>query len=107
MTSCRLATDAQISAFEKSIEALENNYKDFTASELENAVSFCDDQLKALENTDREFTPNQKERISNLKGRYHRLLVEIELYTLANDLFGGDSVIEYLRGLISGGKGTR
>lgn len=99
MTSCKFITDTRLDAFEKSIETLENNYKDLTPDELENSLRLCEEQLDALNNRDVELTPNQKERISNLTGRYHRLLIKIELYTMTHDLFG--DVLEYLKGILN------
>lgn len=106
-TSCSKVTDAQIATFEKSIEKLDENYKDLTPSELEKAINLCEKQLELLTDADRELTPNQKKKIANLTGRYHRLLIEIELYTTANEIFGsneGESALEYLHGLLTGDK---
>ena len=85
-SSCSHITDAQITAFEKSIDKLEK-------------------QLEMLEESDRAYTKEQTKRIANLKGRYHRLLLKIELYTLANEIFDtteGESVLEYIRGVLLG-----
>ena len=105
--SCSKVTDAQIATFEKSIEKLNESYKDLTPRELEKAINLCEKQLELLTDTDRELTPNQQKRIANLTGRYHRLLIEIELYTTANEIFGsneGESALEYLHGLLTGDK---
>ena len=104
LSSCRFTVDTQIDAFEESIELLDENYKDLTPAELEKALNLCEKQLSALQNSEVEFTPNQKERISNLTGRYHRLLLKIEFYMMTHDLFDGEDVIEYLKGLIAGGE---
>ena len=102
--SCRFTVDAQIDAFEESIELLDNNYKDLTPAELEKALNLCEKQLDAIQNSEVELTTNQKKRTSNLTGRYHRLLLKIELYTMTHDLFDGEDVLEYLKGLIAGGE---
>lgn len=104
LVSCKFTTDAQINAFEKSIATLERSYKDLTPAELEKALNLCEKQLNALQNSEVKFTPNQKERISNLTGRYHRLLLKIEFYTMTHDFFDGEDVIEYIKGLIAGGE---
>ena len=104
-TSCSKVTDAQIAAFEKSIEKLDENYKDLTPSELEKAINLCEKQLELLTDPDRELTPNQQKKMANLKGQYHRLLLRIELYSTANEIFGsseGESALEYLHGLLTG-----
>lgn len=102
LTSCKYTTDSRIDAFEKSIVTLEKNYKDLTPGELEKALSLCEKQMDALNNSDNKFSQNQKDRISNLKGRYHRLLLKIELHTIQNNLFDGETLLEYLKGLIAG-----
>lgn len=101
--SCKQIVDMRLSAFEKSIDKLEEKYKDLTPSELEKAINLCEKQLELLTDSDQELTPNQKKRIANLTGRYHRLLLKIELYTLANEIFDtteGESVLEYIKGLL-------
>lgn len=102
LVSCKFTTNAQIDAFEKSITKLESSYKNLTPSELERAIKLCEKQLKTLENSEAEYSLSQKDRISNLKGRYHRLLVKIEVHTMTHELFDGEALIEYLKGLISG-----
>ncbi len=104
-SSCSHITDAQITAFEKSIDKLEEKYKDLTPSELQKGIDVCEKQLEMLEESDRAYTKEQTKRIANLKGRYHRLLLKIELYTLANEIFDtteGESVLEYIRGVLLG-----
>ena len=88
ISSCRFTVNAQIDAFEESITLLENNYKDLTPSELENAINICENQLNALNNIDTELTPNQKSRISHLTGHYHHI-------------FEGTNILQYLKGLLS------
>lgn len=107
LSSCSRITDAQITAFEKSIDKLEQKYKDLTPSELQKGIDVCEKQLEMLEGSDRDYTKEQTKRIANLKGRYQRLLLKIELYTLANEIFDtteGESVLEYIRGLLLGTK---
>lgn len=105
LASCGRLTDAQITTFEKSIDKLEEKYKELTPGELEKAINLCEKQLELLTDSDREFTKEQNNRIANLTGRYHRLLLKIEIYTKANEIFEsseGESVLEYIRGLLLG-----
>lgn len=72
---------------------------------MEKAINLCEKQLELLTDSDREFTKEQNNRIANLTGRYHRLLLKIEIYTKANEIFEsseGESVLEYIRGLLLG-----
>lgn len=105
--SCSRITEAQITAFEKSIDKLEQKYKDLTPSELQKGIDVCEKQLELLDGKKQDCTKEQQKRIANLKGRYQRLLLKIELYTLANEIFDtteGESVLEYIRGLLLGTK---
>lgn len=101
LTSCRVTTDAQIAAFEKSVSLLEENYKDLTPNELKKALELCEKQYNALADNKQNFTANQKSRLSNAVGHYHRLLLKIDFYSLTNDVFDDESLLEYLKGLLN------
>lgn len=104
-TSCSKVYDTRIAALEKSIDKLEENYKDLSASEIENAIELCQKQLDALlelEN-DGKLNSDQKKKVSNLEGRFHRVLLKVQLYLMVNDVLdesGVQSVIEYIKGLL-------
>lgn len=103
LASCGKIIDVQINAFEKSIDKLEEKYKDLTPNELQKAIDVCEKQLELLEDKKQDCTKEQQKRVAKLKGRYHKLLLKIELYTALNDLFDtteGESVLEYIRGLL-------
>ncbi len=105
LVSCGKVIDVQIKAFEKSIDKLEEKYKDFTPDELQKAIDVCEKQLELLDDKKQDCTKEQQKKIANLTGRYHRLLLKIELYTAVNELFNtteGESVLEYIRGLLLG-----
>lgn len=104
-TSCSKVYDTRIAALEKSIDKLEENYKDLSASEIENAIELCQKQLDALlelEN-DGKLNSDQKKKVSNLEGRFHRVLLKVQLYLMVNDVLdesGVQSAIEYIKGLL-------
>lgn len=103
LASCGKIIDVQINAFEKSINKLEESYKDLTPKKLQKAIDVCEKQLEQLGDKKQDCTKEQQKRIAKLKGRYHKLLLKIELYTALNDLFDtteGESVLEYIRGLL-------
>ena len=82
MSSCTRITDAEITALEKSIEKLEKNYKDLTPSQLEKAVTLCQDQMDRLE--EKELTSNQRKRLNKLDRRLFVLKLKIGWDDLIN-----------------------
>lgn len=100
LTSCTKFIDAQLTAFEKSINKLETNYKDLSPQSLEKAVSLLQSQFEELENIkDTEMTINQKKRFRKLKVNYFTLLVKIKTHVSLSNVFDsrdGKSVIDYL-----------
>ena len=104
-TSCSKVYDTQIAALEKSIDKLEEKYKDISASEIQNAIELCQKQLDALHELDNDgkLSPEQKKKVSNLEGRFHRVLIKVQLYVMVNDFFeetGVQELIEYIKGLL-------
>ena len=104
VTSCSKVIDAQLTALEKSIDKLEEKYKDMTPEEVEKAIDLVEKQFDALEEREDDMTKEQEKRFANLEGRYTKVLLKIELYLMVNDLFDGsevEPVIEYIKGLLS------
>lgn len=103
VTSCSKVIDAQLAALEKSIDKLEEKYKDMTPKEVEKAIDLVETQIDALEEREDDMTKEQKKTFANLEGRYTKVLLKIELYLTVNNLFGGSEVeetIEYIKGLM-------
>ena len=76
-TSCKQIVDMQLSAFEKSIDKLEQNYKDLTPTQLDNAINACEVILGQLEDHKEDFTIHQRKQFRKLNLRYYWLLVKI------------------------------
>ena len=109
VTSCSRINDLKIDALEKSIDKLEEKYKDLSASEIENAIELCQKQLDALLELgdDGKLSMEQKKTVSNLEGRFHRVLLKVQLYLMVNDVLdesGAQSLIEYIKGLLGADK---
>ena len=109
VTSCSRINDLKIDALEKSIDKLEEKYKDLSASEIENAIELCQKQLDALLELgdDGKLSMEQKKTVSNLEGRFHRVLLKVQLYLMVNDVLdesGVQSLIEYIKGLLGADK---
>ena len=108
VVSCTKVTDLKISALEKSIDKLENDYKDMTPKEIENTIELCEKQLNALLDNESDLTKEQQKKVSNLEGRYHRVLLKVQLYLMVNDFLdetGVQSTIEYIKGLLGANLG--
>ena len=103
ITSCSKVIDLKISSLEKSIDKLEEKYKDMSAAEIEGAIENCQKQFDALNEEADKLTKEQKDSISKLKGRYHRLLLKVELYLMMNEFIDESGIgptIEYIKGLL-------
>ena len=103
LTSCN-RIDAQLTAFEKSIEKLENNYKDLSPRALEKALSSLQTRFEKLEDLDKDMTINQKKRFRNLKIQYYKLLLKIKWHTALSDVYEsseGQDVVDYILELLN------
>lgn len=103
LTSCNKVIDVQIAALEKSIDKLDDEYKNMTPNEIEKAINVVEKQIDALEERKDDMTREQGKKFANLQGRYTKLLVKIELYLMVDNIFEGsevEKVIEYIKGLL-------
>lgn len=91
--------ELKIKAFEKSIEKLENNYKDMSGVQLEEAIEKCEIQKENLAQNKDNCSINQKKAIKDLSWRYRKILVKIMLHAKAVD--GLDQFVAYLEELIT------
>ena len=102
-TSCGKVIDVQIAALEKSIDKLDEEYKNMTPNEIKKSIDLIEKQIDALEEREDDMTKEQRKEFSNLNGRYTKLLVKIQLYLWAQELFDTEEVestIEYIKGLL-------
>lgn len=81
ITSCSKVTDIQITTLEKSIEKLENNYRDMTSKELDAAKELIDKQIDKLDEKkdNGDLTKNQSQQLFELKARYVKVKILIAL----------------------------
>lgn len=103
LTSCNKVIDVQIATLEKSIDKLDDEYKNMTPNEIEKAINVVEKQIDALEERKDDMTKEQGKKFANLQGRYTKLLVKIELYLMVDNIFEGsevEKVIEYIKGLL-------
>lgn len=103
LTSCNKVIDVQIAALEKSIDKLDDEYKNMTPNEIEKAINVVEKQIDVLEERKDDMTREQGKKFANLQGRYTKLLVKIELYLMVDNIFEGsevEKVIEYIKGLL-------
>lgn len=108
VSSCTQINDLQISAFEKSIDKLEQNYQNDSPDKLQHRLELCEKQLAKLKEDTSRYTESQRQRISNLSGRYHRLLVKIKIHTATQEISEGASeAVEYIKGLLGAKTATK
>lgn len=104
LTSCN-RIDAKLTAFEKSINKLENNFKDLSPRALEKAVSSLQTRKEKLDElVDKDMTINQKSRFRDLKIQYYELLIKIKWHTALSDVYEsneGQSVVDYILELLN------
>lgn len=97
-TSCSYINDKKIDIFENSIERLDAEYKEMSADELEKAIKHCEELKEYLTEKKGKFSKEQANRFANLKGRYQKVLLEIEVYTRASEV---ESTLQYIKGLLT------
>ena len=101
--SCDKFYDMRMNALERSIESLSQNYETSSSEKLQEEIAFCEEQFKQLSQKESELTDVQRRRLSNMKGRYHRILVEIKLWSLTYSIKEeGTEAAEYIKGLLGG-----
>lgn len=101
--SCSKMMDMRLTELEKSIEKLEQNYKEWSPEKVQKQIESCEKQLDELSQNEGKLTESQRQRMANLKGQYHRLLLEIKIFTLKHDITEeGTQALEYIKGLLGG-----
>ena len=101
--SCSKVNDIRLTALEKSIERLEQNYKDYSPEKLQKEINLCEKQFDALYQKEDSLSDAQQKRLANVKGKYHRVLLEIKLWSLTQTITEeGAEAIEYIKGLLGG-----
>jgi len=102
-TSCGKVIDVQIAALEKSIDKLDEKYKEMSTEDIKTSIELIEKQFNALDERKEDMSSEQKSKLSNLHGRYTRVLVSIQVYlgfkSLLDDT-GVTELIEYIKGLL-------
>lgn len=102
-TSCGKVIDVQIAALETSIDKLDDSYKDMSTDEIKTAIDLIEKQFNALDDRKDDMSSEQKNKLSNLHGRYTKLLVSIQVHLGLKSLLedtGVAELIEYIKGLL-------
>lgn len=99
--SCSKVNDMRLDKLEKSINNLDQSYKEFTPEKLQKAIELCEKQFDGLDKDGVKLSNAQQLRLSNLKGKYHKTLLKIKIYTLTQNFTDGWSeVIEYVKDVL-------
>jgi uncharacterized protein YeaO (DUF488 family) len=100
-SSCTKINDARLNSLEKSIEKLDQNYKDYTPEKLQKQIEHCEKKFEEFDQDDVKLSDSQRYRLSKLKGKYHRTLIIIKMYSYTNNSSDGWSdVVEYINGIL-------
>ena len=103
LVSCSKVNDIRLTTLEKSIERLEQNYKDYSPEKLQKEINLCEKQFDALYQKEDSLSDTQQKRLANVKGKYHRVLLEIKIWSLKQTITEeGAEAIEYIKGLLGG-----
>lgn len=89
--------DMRLSSLEKSIEKLEQNYSKYSPEKLKKEIEHCEKQFDEFSEKQDELSQDQRRQLSDLKGKYHKLLIEILLQDVSNE---GAETVSYLKGLL-------
>ncbi len=103
LTSCNKVIDVQIAAVEKSIDKLDENYKEMSTDDIKNTIELIEKQFNALDERKEDMSSEQKSKLSNLHGRYTRVLASVQVYLGLKSLLddtGVTELIEYIKGLL-------
>lgn len=93
LTSCSKLYDVYLTKLEKEFYNLELNYQVYDSYEMQEKIDLFDEQFNKICKKETKLTQAQQLRLSKLKGKYHRLLLEIKHFILAND-YDNEELIE-------------
>lgn len=101
LVSCSKLNDMRLEKLEESIEKLDQSYKDYTPEKLQKIIEPCEKQFEEFDQDDVKLSDAQQQRLSYLKGNYHRMLIKIKMYSYTNNSSDGWSdVVEYINGIL-------
>lgn len=91
----------RLDTLKKSIEKLEQNYKDYSPEKLMREIEQCEIQFEKLDQDKDKLSINQKQQLSNLDSKFNKVLIKIGWDIYRNGLSDEyRKVIEYIKDLL-------
>lgn len=101
LVSCSKVNDMRLDTLKKSIEKLEQNYKDYSPEKLMREIEQCEIQFEKLDQDKDKLSINQKQQLSNLDSKFNKVLIKIGWDIYRNGLSDEyRKVIEYIKDLL-------
>jgi uncharacterized protein YeaO (DUF488 family) len=91
--------DIRLSSLEKSIEKLEQNYSKYSPEKLKKEIEHVEKQFDEFSEKKDELSQDQRRQLSDLKAKYHKILVEILFHDVSDE---STETVAYLKGLLEG-----
>lgn len=99
--SCSKVYDMRLDSLEKSIDNLDQSYDVYSPDKLQKEIESCENRFEELSQNETKLTDNQRKRMANLKGKYHKVLLKIKLWSITQTVSGeGEQLLEYVKGLL-------
>ena len=99
--SCSKFYDMRLDSLEKSIDNLDQSYDDYSPDKLLKQIESCEKLYEELSQNETKLTDNQRKRLAKLKGKYHRVLLTIKIWSLTQTLSDeSEQVLEYVKGIL-------
>lgn len=99
--SCSKFYDMRLDSLEKSIDNLEQSYDVYSSDKLQKEIVSCEKRYEELSQNESKLTDNQQKRLANLKGKYHRVLLEIKLWSITQTVSKeSEQVVDYIKSLL-------
>lgn len=99
--SCTKTYDIRINTLEKSLNNLEQNYKDYSPEKLKREMQKCENQFEKLDQDKDKLTMNQRQQLSKLDRKFNKILIKIGWNLIKNELSDKyREVLEYIKDLL-------
>ena len=99
--SCSKTYDIRINTLGKSLNNLEQNYKDYSPKKLKREIEKCENQFDKLDRDKDNLTMNQRQQLSKLDRKFNKILINIVWNLIKNELSDKyREVLEYVKDLL-------
>lgn len=101
VNSCTKTYDIRLNTLEKSLNNLEQNYKDYSPEKLKREMQKCENQFEKFDQDKDKLTMNQRQQLSKLDRKFNKILIKIGWNLIKNELSDKyREVLEYIKDLL-------